>query len=131
MEKTTYGYWKKVDYKFDDTIERISENLNAEGFGVLSDLDFKMILKEKLNVDFKQYRVLLVCNPPSAYELLQSEEQIGLLLPCNVVVYVNDNNETIVSIVDPVINMANVDNEVVHKVATVIKSKLKDILTNL
>lgn len=131
MGKTNYGFWKAVDFEFEEAIEKTKEALTKEGFGVLADLDFKAILKNKLDVDFKPYRVLAACNPPNAYKALQAEEQLGLLLPCNVIVYVNDNNETIVAAVDPVANMDTVSNNTVREVAEIIQSKLKNVITNL
>ena len=131
MEKTNYGFWKAVDFNFEEAIEKTKEALKKEGFGVLADLDFKAILKNKLDVDFKPYRVLAACNPPNAYKALQAEEQLGLLLPCNVIVYINDNSETIVAAIDPVANMDPVSNNTVREVAEIIQSKLKNVITNL
>jgi len=131
MEKTNYGFWKAVDFEFEEAIEKTKEALKEEGFGVLAELDFKTILKKKLDVDFKPYRVLAACNPPNAYKALQAEEQLGLLLPCNVIVYINDNNETIVAAIDPVANMTAVNNDTVREVAETIQSKLKNVITNL
>ncbi len=131
MEKTNYGFWKAVDFNFEEAIEKTKEALTKEGFGVLADLDFKAILKKKLDVDFKPYRVLAACNPPNAYKALQAEEQLGLLLPCNVIVYINDNSETIVAAIDPVANMGTVSNNTVREVAEIIQSKLKNVITNL
>ncbi len=131
MEKTNYGFWKAVDFNFEEAIEKTKEALKKEGFGVLADLDFKAILKNKLDVDFKPYRVLAACNPPNAYKALQAEEQLGLLLPCNVIVYINDNSETIVAAIDSVANMDPVSNNTVREVAEIIQSKLKNVITNL
>ncbi len=128
MEKTNYGFWKIVDYQFDEAIEKVTEALETEGFGVLTDLDFKAILKNKLDVDYKPYRVLAVCNPPSAYKVLQSEEQIGLMLPCNIIIYENDNNKIVIAAIDPVENMKEIDNATVQEVATLIKSKLSSVI---
>ncbi|GBD91095.1 hypothetical protein BMS3Abin04_01819 [bacterium BMS3Abin04] len=131
MEKTNYGFWKSVDFEFEEAIEKTKEALKEEGFGVLAELDFKGILKKKLDVDFKPYQVLAACNPPNAYKALQAEEQLGLLLPCNVIVYVNDNNETIVAAIDPVANMTAVNNDTVMEVAETIQSKLKKVISSL
>ncbi len=128
MEKTNYGFWKIVDYQFDEAIEKVIEALETEGFGVLTDLDFKAILKNKLDVDYKPYRVLAVCNPPSAYKVLQSEEQIGLMLPCNIIIYENDNNKIVIAAIDPVENMKEIDNATVQEVAALIKSKLSSVI---
>ncbi len=131
MERTKYSFWKKVDYDFEETINKIQEELKKEGFGVLADLDFQATLKTKLNVDFRPYRVLAACNPPNAYKALQAEDQIGLFLPCNVIVYVNGNNEVIAAAIDPVSNMSIIDNEEIRKVAEVIQGKLKNVIEKL
>lgn len=89
MQNTNYSISKVVDLSHDEAVKKVIEELKKEGFGVLSDLNFKEILKNKLDVDFKPYRVLAACNPPSAYKALQAEEQLGLFLPCNVIVYPN------------------------------------------
>ena len=131
METTKYGFWKEVEYGFDEAIEKTKDELAKEGFGVLADLDFKATLKKKLDVDFKPYRVLAACNPQNAYKALQAEEQLGLLLPCNVIVYVNDDGKTIVSAIDPSASMGMVDNDVVSEVAKDIERKLKIVIENV
>lgn len=131
MKESNYGFSKVVDLSFDEAIEKVTEELKKEGFGVLADLDFKNILKMKLDVDFKPYRVLAACNPPNAFKALQAEEQLGLLLPCNVLVYVNDNSETIVSAIDPVASMGVVNNDTVKEVAGIIQVKLKNVINSM
>jgi len=131
MKYTKYGFGKSVSYSFEKAIERVTEELKKEGFGVLSDLDFKAILKKKLDVDFKPYRVLAACNPPNAFKALQAEEELGLLLPCNVIIYVNDNNETTVAAIDPTASMAFVDSDIVKEVAGNIQGKLKNVIKSL
>ncbi len=131
MKNTKYGFGKSVSYGFEEAIEKVTEELKKEGFGVLADLDFKAILKKKLDVDFKPYRVLAACNPPNAYKALQAEEELGLLLPCNVIIYVNDNNETTVAAIDPIASMGFVDNDIVKEVAETIQGKLKNVISNL
>ncbi len=131
MKKTNYAFWKVVDFKFEEAVEKTKEALKKEGFGVLADLDFKAVLKERLDVDFKPYRVLAACNPQNAFKALQAEEQLGLLLPCNVIIYVNSNGETIVAAIDSVANMGTVNNDTVREVAETIQSKLKNVITNM
>ena len=95
-----YGFGVTLDVPFDEAIERTTEALKAEGFGVLSTIDVKQTLKEKLGVDFEPYVILGVCNPQLAYRALAAEHELGLLLPCNVIVHEHDG-KSIVSVVDP------------------------------
>ena len=84
-----YGYKRKVDYSFEESVNRLREELPEEGFGVLTEIDVKATLKKKLDADFDKYIILGACNPPFAYRALQAEKDIGLLLPCNIVVYID------------------------------------------
>ena len=100
-QHSKYGFSKTVDIPFDEAIEKTRAALKEEGFGVLSEIDIKEKLKEKLDVDFRRYTILGACNPPLAYKTLQEELQIGLLLPCNVIVYeAEDAKKSVVSAVD-------------------------------
>ncbi len=128
MEQTKYSYWKKVDYGFEEAVKKVEETLKEEGFGVLADLDFQATLKTKLDVDFRPYRVLAACNPPNAYRALQAEDQIGLFLPCNVIIYLNSKNEVIVAAIDPVANMSLIENEEITLIANIIQNKLKSVI---
>ncbi len=127
----SYYFSKKVDLSFEEAIEKVTNALKEEGFGILTEIDVKATLKKKLDVDFKPYKILGACNPPNAYKALLAEEKIGLMLPCNVIVYVDDNNETIVAAVDPVASMQAVENERLPEVASFIQSKLKKVIENL
>ena len=97
-----YGFSKKVNYGFDEAIERVTEELKKEGFGILSEIDVKATLKKKMDIDFPNYKILGACNPPLAHKALSAEPEIGLLLPCNVIVYEN-NNEVSVSAIDAIL----------------------------
>ncbi len=103
------GMKKTVSAKFDEVLARIPELLKAEGFGVLTRIDVKQTLKEKLDVDFRRYQILGACNPKLAYQVLSSVESIGVLLPCNVVVYEADDGNTVVTAVDPMQTIAAAD----------------------
>ncbi len=129
--ETNYGFSKIVNLGYDEAIEKVTEELKKEGFGVLTEIDVKATLKKKLDVDFKPYKILGACNPPFAYKSLQAEEQIGLMLPCNVIVYVNDNNETVVAAIDPIASMQAVKNDKLGEVAETIQGKLKKVVMNL
>ena len=131
MQISNYGFSKVVNLSHEATVEKVIDELKKEEFGVLSDLNFTEILKNKLDVDFKPYRVLAACNPPSAYKALQAEEQLGLFLPCNVIVYVNDDGKTIVAAIDPIANMTGIDNKEVQEVAALIQAKLINVISNL
>jgi len=124
----SYGFFKKVTLSYDKAIEKVTEELKKEGFGVLTEIDVKETLKKKLDVDFKKYKILGACNPPFAYQALQSEEQIGLMLPCNVIVYESDQGQTMVAAIDPVASMQAVQNPKLGKIASEIQSKLKRVI---
>ncbi|MCC6550277.1 MAG: DUF302 domain-containing protein [Ignavibacteriaceae bacterium] len=127
----TYGFTKHLKLGFNEAIEKVTEELKKEGFGVLTEIDVTATLKKKLDVDFKPYRILGACNPPFAHKALQAEEQIGLMLPCNVIVYQNTPEETTVSAVDPVASMAAVHNESLHPIAGEVREKLMRVIDAL
>ena len=95
-----YGISKTLDISYEQAIEKVTEELKKQGFGILTTIDVKETLKKKLDVDFNKYIILGACNPPFAYEALKAEEQIGLLLPCNVIVYKKEG-KTVVSAFNP------------------------------
>ena len=128
MNQTNYGFWKVVNLSYEEAIEKVTEELKKEGFGVLTEIDVKATLKKKLDVDFKPYKILGACNPPYAYQALQSEEQIGLMLPCNVIVYVNDNGKTVVAAIDPVASMTAVGNDALEGHAQEVRTKLQRVI---
>ena len=131
MKSTNYGFWKSVDLGYEEAIQKVTEALKEEGFGILSEIDVRETLKKKLDVDFKPYKILGACNPPNAYKALQAEEQIGLMLPCNVIVYINDNGETIVAAVNPIASMSAVQNDSLGKIAETIQNKLRNVINCL
>jgi uncharacterized protein (DUF302 family) len=124
MNKTNYGYSKKVNTSFSQTIEKVKEELQKEGFGILTEIDVKATLKKKLDVDFQDYVILGACNPPNAYKSLQAEIEIGLMLPCNVIIY-QKNDSVFVSAVMPTIAMGMIDNKSLKEIAINIENKLK------
>ena len=125
-----YGFSKTIDLSFQDAIEKVTDELKKEGFGVLTTIDVKETLKKKINVDFKKYTILGACNPPLAHKALSSEEEIGLLLPCNVIVYEN-GDKTNVSVFNPALMSDVVDNENLKPVADEVQEKLKRVLNNV
>lgn len=126
-----YFYSKKTDKSFDDAIEAITEFLKEEGFGVLTEIDVKETLKKKLDVDFKKYRILGACNPNFAHKALTSEDKIGVMLPCNVIVEEHEGGQVEVSAVDPVASMQAVENDELYPVAEEVQSRLQKVIEKL
>ena len=125
-----YGYTKKVKLSFAEATEKVTKELSKEGFGVLTRIDVKDTLKKKLDVDFNNYLILGACNPPFAYKALQAEHEIGLLLPCNVLVYEKDN-EVFVSSILPTVAMSMVENEDLQNIAKEVEDRLKKVINNI
>lgn len=124
----SYTFSKTLSVSFKEAISRVTEVLQSEGFGILTEIDVKETLKKKLDVDFRPYRILGACNPPLAYKALQLEEQIGVMLPCNVIVQEKTGGEVEVAAVDPAASMQAVQNEQLFNVATEVRSKLKKVI---
>ncbi len=121
-----YGFSRTIDISFDDAVERTREALKEEGFGVLSEIRLDEKLKEKLGVDFRRYVILGACNPPLAYKTLQEDINIGLLLPCNVIVYeADDKNQSVVAAIDAKAMLSVIgDNAAVDEVANEVNDRL-------
>jgi uncharacterized protein (DUF302 family) len=126
-----YYFAKEVDLTFEETLERVTEELKLEGFGVLTEIDVKATIKKKLDKDFRNYRILGACNPPFAHKALLSEPHIGLMLPCNVVVQEGKNGKTLVSAIDPVASMRAVENERLDEIAEEVRVKLRKVIENV
>lgn len=116
---------------FDEAIELVKAELKKEGFGVLNEIDIQKTLKEKIDVDFKKYKILGACNPHFAYKALQSEDKIGLMLPCNVVVEEHKNGIVEVSAIDPIASMSSVENETLGELASEVRSKMESVINGL
>ena len=127
----SYYFSKTMNVTFDEAISRITEELKKEGFGILTQIDVKATLKTKLDVDFRNYRILGACNPPFAYQALQAEDKIGTMLPCNVIVQESTKGEVEVAAVDPIASMQAIENPSLGDVATQIRAKLKTVIENL
>lgn len=127
----SYYFSKTLDTTFEDAIEKTTEALKEEGFGVLTEIDIKATLKKKLDVDFKKYQILGACNPPLAHKALTAEGHIGLMLPCNVIVQEHDDGSVEVSAVDPVASMQAVENDELGDVAQKVRGLLKKVIDNL
>lgn len=126
-----YHTSKTINSTFEAAIEKISEELKKEGFGILSEIDVKETLKKKLDVDFRKYKILGACNPPFAYKALQLEENIGVLMPCNIVVQEKEDGKISLSAVNPMESMKAVGNENLELIAHEISSKLAKVINNL
>ncbi|MGF1670026.1 MAG: DUF302 domain-containing protein [Balneolaceae bacterium] len=126
-----YHFSKKVNEPFDEAIEKTTAALKEEGFGVLSTIDIKKTLKEKIDADFKKYTILGACNPGYAYQALNKEDKIGLMLPCNVIVEEHENGEVEVSAIDPVASMQAVENRELGEVAEKVRSGLEKAIGSL
>ena len=116
---------------FDEVIERVTEELKKAGFGILTEIDVQATLEKKLDVDFKEYRILGACNPAFAYKALQFEDKIGTMLPCNVIVQQISDTQTEIAAVNPTASMQAVGNEKLASVASEVQQKLKHVIDNV
>jgi uncharacterized protein (DUF302 family) len=126
-----FGIQKTLDIDFDDALAKIPEALKAEGFGVLTEIDVQGTLKKKLDVDFRRYRILGACNPPFAHQALEHSLDVGMLLPCNVIVYETDDGRTRVSAVDPMQTMAAQGDPDMRPLAEAVQQKLQRVIDSL
>jgi uncharacterized protein (DUF302 family) len=126
-----YYFNKILRINFEDAIDRVTAELKKEGFGVLTEIDVKETLKEKLDVEFRKYKILGACNPPFAYKALKSEDKIGLMLPCNVIVQEVSPGKIEVAAIDPIASMQAIENQDLAEVANEVKDKLKRVIDNL
>jgi uncharacterized protein (DUF302 family) len=126
-----YHISKTIDAPFEEAISRVSEALQREGFGILTDIDVAATLKKKLDVDFRKYRILGACNPPVAYQALQHEDKIGTMLPCNVIVQEGPRGRIEVSAVDPLASMQAIENPKLAELAATVQAKLRAVVESL
>jgi uncharacterized protein (DUF302 family) len=126
-----YYFTKEVNLNFEEAINKVTEELKKEGFGILTEIDVKATMKKKLDVDFRNYKILGACNPPFAYQALKAEDKIGLMLPCNFIVQEKDNGKVEVSCVNPTITMNNVKNPNLESLANDVKNKLINVINNI
>jgi len=126
-----YGFSTTISATFDDAVRRVTEALKQEGFGVLTDIDVKATLKAKLNIDRKPYRILGACNPPLAHQAIDADPDIGLLLPCNVVVREDDDGKIWVGFMDPDAVLKPVEKPGVETIARQVRTKLERVRDSL
>jgi uncharacterized protein (DUF302 family) len=127
-----YYFNKRLkNQNFEEVIQKVTDELKNQGFGVLTEIDVKATLKKKIDVDFRNYRILGACNPTFAHKALTAEPHIGVFLPCNVVVQENVNGDIEVSAVDPIASMMSVENESLGSIASEVQAKMKKVIENL
>jgi len=127
----SYYFSKIVDYNFDEAIDKVTDELKKEGFGVLTEIDVKATFKKKLDIDFRKYRILGACNPNFAHQAISAESKIGTMLPCNVIVQELENGKVEVSAVNPVASMMAIKNDALGPVAEQVRDNLKKVIDNL
>jgi uncharacterized protein (DUF302 family) len=132
MPLISYGFKKTVALSVEDADLRLREELKKEGFGILTEIDVKATLKEKLDVDFRPYKILGACNPPLAHQALTSETDIGLLLPCNVIVYEGDEEGTsVVGVLDPKVQLGITGRDDIDHLANDVRARMERVLAAL
>ena len=127
----SYHFSKTCDLAFDDAVTKVTEDLKNEGFGILTEINVQETLKKKLNVDFRKYKILGACNPSFAYQALQAEDKVGVMLPCNVIVQERGDGKVEVAAVDPVASMTAIANPALAAIAGQVQSKLKKVIESL
>ncbi len=127
----SYYISKTIESTFDEALERVTQELKKEGFGVLTEIDVKATLRKKLDVDFYNYKILGACNPSFAYRALTAEDKIGLMLPCNVIVQEKTSGLVEVSVIDPIASMQAVNNQALNEMALEVQAKLKSVIESL
>jgi uncharacterized protein (DUF302 family) len=123
-----YYFSKVISEDFDKVVQKVTEALKSEGFGVLTKIDMKATLKKKLDVDFHNYTILGACNPPFAYKALQAEDKIGTMLPCNVILQEKEPGKVEVAAVDPVASMTAIENKDLAVIALEIRGRLQRVI---
>ena len=127
----TYYFSKTLDAGLDEAIERATEALKQEGFGIITEIDVKETLRKKLGIDFRKYKILGACNPTLAHEAIKIEDKVGTMLPCNVVVQETKPGKVEVAAIDPVASMTAIDNSLLKGPAGAVREKLKKAIAAL
>lgn len=128
---TTFAMRRQLAATYEEALARAPEALKSEGFGVLTEIDVRATLQQKLGADFRRYKILGACNPPFAHQALQTELEVGLMMPCNVVVYEGDDGKAVVMAIDPSQTVAATGNPKLVELAASVKAKLERVLDRL
>jgi uncharacterized protein (DUF302 family) len=131
LTESSISFTKVVSLSFDEALAKVKTELKNAGFGILTEVDIKATMKKKLDTEYRPYHILGACNPKLADKALQAEPQIGLMLPCKWIVYVNDQDQTVVAAVDPVKMMDDIDNEELNKIALEVQLSFKNVLAKI
>ncbi len=126
-----YYFSKTLECSFEEALDKVTESLKDQGFGILTEIDIQATMKKKLGVDFVPYKILGACNPPFAYKALQEENKIGTMLPCNVIVQSLEDGKVEVAAIDPVASMQAVENEALAGIADEVRTRLKVAIDQL
>jgi uncharacterized protein (DUF302 family) len=127
-ETKTYAFSTVLDTTYEDAVSKVRDALKEEGFGVLTEIDVKETLKKKLDKEFRSYVILGACNPPYAYQSLQADLDVGLLLPCNVIVYETDDSKAYVAAINPAAALEVIQNQELREIAREVSEKLKRVI---
>jgi uncharacterized protein (DUF302 family) len=127
----SYYFATTLEASFDEAVQQVTDALKAEGFGIITDVDVKATFKKKLDVDFREYRILGACNPALAHEALRIEDKVGTMLPCNVIVQDLGDGRTEVAAIDPVASMQAIDNAELKSAAQQVREKLQRVIASL
>jgi len=125
---TNFAFRTVLDMSYNEAISKVTDALKEEGFGVLTEIDVKATLKKKLDKDFRRYVILGTCNPPYAFRSLEADLNVGLLLPCNVIVYETDDNKAYVAAINPVFALETIQNQELKELAEEVSEKLKRVI---
>jgi len=126
-----YGYTKTLNETYEMALGRTVEELKKEGFGIITEIDVKDTLKKKLDVEFRKYKILGACNPGLAHRALSQETELGLFLPCNVIVYENDEGKTVVTAIDPIVALSRIENPTLEPIAKEVSTRLQKVIAAL
>jgi len=130
-DNKNFGFSRILNIPYEETLIKVQEALKEEGFGVLTTIDVQSTLKKKLDVNFRKYTILGACNPPYAFQALQTNLDVGLFLPCNVIIYETDDNKVFVSAINPLSVLGEIQNEKLGIIAEAVSTKLQKVMENI